>query len=315
VEDVTVGIESNLKRNVKKSQALVDLYYKTDEAFSYLLFGLSPVWLVKFHYFRAWGRWPDLETPRTFDEKLLWLMLNWRHPLKSRCADKYALRSYVEEHQLGHLLPKLVGVYETSAEVNFDTLPEQFALKCTHGCGFNIICSHKGLLDRKSARRLLEKWMRTDISRKGAEIHYALMKPRIMAEEFLADEAGGVPSDYKVFCFDGKAHCTMACTERGTGKAKFDFYDREWKTKLPYSKSSLSAARTIPMPAAYEVMLNAAEALSKPFPFVRMDFYSVGGRAVIGEMTFTPNACIDTGYTEEGQRILGSLIRMPERLL
>jgi hypothetical protein len=308
-----VGIESSLKRNIKKSQVLVDLYYRADAAFSSLLFGLSPIWLVKVHYFRAWGRWPDLDTPRTFDEKLLWLMLNWHHPLKARCADKFTLRSYVEEHHLGRLLPRLINVYETSSEVDFDALPEQFALKCTHGCGFNIICNHKASLDRARTRRRLEKWMKTDISRRGAELHYAQMQPRIVVEEFLSDESGGVPSDYKVFCFDGKAHCTMACTERGTGKPKFDFYDREWKTKLPYSKSSLTATRSIPRPAAYEVMLDAAEALSKPFPFVRMDFYSVGGRAVIGEMTFTPNACIDTGYTKEGQDVLGSLIRLPEK--
>jgi hypothetical protein len=94
----------------------------------------------------------------------------------------------------------------------------------------------------------------------------------------------------------------------------YDFYDREWKTKLPYSKSSLLADRNIPKPDAYEEIIEAAEALSKPFPFVRMDFYSIQGRAVLGEMTFTPLGCIDPDYPEIAQLELGALIALPPRL-
>ena len=33
-------------------------------------------------------------------------------------------------------------------------------------------------------------------------------------------------------------------------------------------------------------MIRYAEILSKPFPFVRVDFYEVGDRLYVGEMTF-----------------------------
>ncbi len=279
-----------------------------------VLYSISPLWLVQYRYKKATGKWYRPGNPRTLDEKLLWLMLYWRHPLKSRCADKYAVRSYVEENGLGHLLNGLLGVYTSSKEIDFDSLPDRFALKCTHGCGFNIICADKSRLDVDEARRKLDAWMKVDISKFGAELHYASIKPRIICEKFLEDRSGKLLNDYKVYCFDGKAHCTMACTDRSERGAKYDFYDREWKNKLAYSKSSLLANRNIPKPDAYEEIIEAAEKLSKPFPFVRMDLYSVNGRAVFGEMTFTPNGSIDTYMTDLAQIVMGDLLSLPEEL-
>jgi len=279
------------------------------------LYGASPSWLVQYRYKRATGKWYKSSNPRTLDEKLLWLLLYWRHPLKSRCADKYAVRSYVEEHGMGHLLPELYGVYGQSDDIDFHGLPDRFVLKCTHGCGFNILCRDKARLDVEDAKRKLKAWMKVKYDKFGGEMHYASIEPRIICEAFLEDRSGKPLNDYKIYCFDGKAHCTMACTDRDAKGAKYDFYDREWKNKLAYSKSSLLADRQVPRPEAYEEMIQAAELLSKPFPFVRMDFYSVNGKAVFGEMTFTPHGGIDTFMTDLAQDVMGQLLRLPEKRL
>lgn len=279
------------------------------------LYRASPLALVQYRYRRATGRWYNPRNTRTFDEKLLWLMLYWRHPLKSRCADKYAVRSYVEENGLSHLLSQLLGVYSSAEEIPFEELPDRFALKATHGCNFNIICADKRRLDTADAIRKLNGWLKVDISRLGAELHYAAIPPRIVCEEFLEGRPGTAPDDYKVYCFHGKAHCTMACTDRTDQGANYDFYDLAWSRKLPYSKGSLKGGRDVPKPVGYEEMIRAAEILAKPFPFVRVDFYSVNGRVVFGEMTFTPHGCIDTGYTDEAQAVMGQLIHLPDRLM
>lgn len=302
---------------ILKRNSLITSAYKA--GFSWCIAALykaSPVLLAKLRYRVIRGKWPDLKNPRSFDEKLLWLMLYWRHPLKSVCADKYTMRSYVKEHGMEHVLPDLLGVYEHSHEINFKRLPERFVLKCTHGCGFNIICTDRKDFDAVKSRRQLDAWMRVDFSKVYGEVHYASLKPRIVCEPFLDDLSSGLPCDYKVYCFNGEAHCTMACTDRtiDNHSAKYDLYDRTWTRRLPYSKSSLLANRDVPRPEAYEEMIGVAERLSRPFPFVRMDFYSVKGRAVLGEMTFTPGGCIDTGYTELGQQELGRMIRLPERI-
>lgn len=220
---------------------------------------VSPVWLAKLRYFNQWRSWPNLSHPQLFDEKLLWLMLFWHDALKERCADKYAMRSYVEEHGLGHMLPPLLGVYESSAAVDFDALPDKFVLKCTHGSGWNIICQSKSMLDRTKARRQLDEWMKQDFGKLAGEVHYARSKPLIIAEAFLDDGTGRWPTDYKLYCFHGYVHCTLVCTGRDTGRYTVDFYDREWRNQLPYRKSSLLMDRSIPKPPGYEDMIVAAE--------------------------------------------------------
>lgn len=280
-----------------------------------LLFRLSPFLLVECLYLKKRGRIYHPRRSRTFEQKLLWLMLYWRHPLKSRCADKYAVRSYVQENGLADTLPRLYGIYSNTAEIDLAKLPKRFVLKCTHGSGFNIFCRDRNAFDIKGARRKLDAWMKTDISKFGGEMHYASIKPRIICEAYLGDPSGNLPTDYKIYCFNGRAHCTMVCTERRTGATRYDFYDREWKIKLPYSRASLLANRNIPRPEAYEELISAAEKLSKPFPFVRMDFYAIGGRVLFGEMTFTPNGCIDKGYTDIAQQVMGDLIQLPKKYM
>lgn len=241
-------------------------------------------------------------------------MLYWRHPLKTRCADKYAVRDYVKEKGWGHILTQLYGVYNNSSEIDYNALPRQFVLKCTHGCGFNVICKDKGRLDVNETNRKLDKWMKKDISRVAGELHYREIVPRIICEEYLEEENGGGLVDYKVHCIGGKAHCTMVCTERESGSTKFDFYDRDWR-KIPYSKSSMLANRNVPRLVTYDEMIRAAEQLAHDIPFVRVDFYSVNGKTVFSEMTFTPNGCIDPGLTDIAQKEMGQLINLPVKLV
>lgn len=285
--------------------------------FNALLYAISPFLLAHFRYFKLTGKILNLKNPQSFDEKLLWLSLYWRHPLKSQCTDKYAVRSYVSQNGLGNLLPNLIGVYSRSSEIDFSTLPRQFVLKCTHGCKFNIICKDKDKLNIENTLSLLDKWMKINISNMWGEIHYEQIKPRIICEEFLDDLTGNLPVDYKLFCFSGIVHCTMACTERdltGYG-AKYHYYDRNWEKRLPYDRSTISTDKVLPKPASYREIIKAAEILSKPFPFVRVDLYDIQGKAVFGEMTFTPNGCIDTDTTAIGQQELGKLVSLPDKMI
>jgi TupA-like ATPgrasp len=283
--------------------------------FEKLLLLRSPVAYSKYKYKKYYGREIDLQNPSTFNEKLIWLNLFWRHPLKTICADKYTLRSYAQKQGFGHMLPDLLGVYNHSSEINFDALPQKFVLKCTHGSGFNIICLNKDELHQPSVRQQLDQWMKTDYSRKSCELHYKQMKPRIICEQFLDNNTGKPPTDYKVYCFSGKAHCIMLAHDRDiNGKTDiYEFYDLDWRNKLYYYDKRTNAAveTDFPKPASHDEMIRAAEALSAPFPFVRMDFYDINGKAYLGEMTFTPSGCIYNDCTDLAQTVLGSLILLP----
>src|SRR4030042_6813275 len=217
------------------------------DSFKLFLFRLSPVLLAKYLYRTLMGKPLLLKNPQTFDEKLFWIMLNWRHPLKTKCADKYGMREYATEKGYGHLLPELLGVYEKSKDIDFDVLPDRFVLKCTHGCGFNIFCEDKSSLDKAETGRLLDRWLKIDYSGKYGEIHYSGIRPLIICEPFLLDSIRSLPLDYKIHCFNGKAYFTTVCSERQLdgGGTKYDHYDLAWENLLPFSKSGLRLERRV----------------------------------------------------------------------
>ena len=231
-----------------------------------------------------------------------------------KCADKYEVREYVKSCGCEEVLNELYGVYETTSEIDWDSLPSKFALKCTHGCGFNIICDDKSKLDKNETFEKLNRWLKIDYSLYAAELHYAKIKPKIIYEKYIETDAGFLPIDYKIYCFNGKVHGTLVCTSRSTEHLNLDFYDRSWE-KLPYFKSSLLGNRKITRPKSYEKMIEVAEKLSKPFPFVRIDFYDYNNKPVLSEMTFTPLGCMATYYSEYGLKLLGDMLELPEKYI
>lgn len=272
----------------------------------------SPQVLSRLRYREAWGKWPDLDEPATFDEKLIWLNLFWRHPLKTECGDKYTLRGYVERQGLRHLLPALYGVFESVGQVDFGRLPERFVLKCSHGCKCNVFCRDIRKLDAAEVRRSLSRWMATDYSLVFGELQYAAMTPRILCEEFLDDGRGQLPRDYKIYCFNGRPMLIRCCFERapnGTGRSVVR--DVEWNPVVLDRGEPLTGAEIL-APESLPEMLSACRDLARPFPFVRMDFYSIHGRAMLGEMTFSPDACINRSYTIQAQVEMGRLIELPD---
>ncbi len=116
---------------------------------------------TKILYWIVMGRQLNLVNPEDFNEKLQWLKLYWQQPLVSQCADQYNVREYVTEHGCGDVLNELYGVYDRTSEIPWGDLANKFALKCTHGCGYNIICVDKEKVSRRQSMISIERWMRT----------------------------------------------------------------------------------------------------------------------------------------------------------
>jgi len=238
-------------------------------------------------------------------------MLNWKDPIKSQCADKYAMRSFVQKAGLGHLLPESYGVYESTADIPFDSLPERFVLKCTHGCKSNVFCRDRSQFNRAEAVASLNRWLQIDFGTHDGEPHYSLIPPRVLCEEFLDDGSGDLPMDYKVMCSWGKVLCVMVCTRREkNGNAKYLFLDSTWTKSTNYVIDAMRADNPPERPRNYTKMFEAAQILSTHFPFVRVDFYSIADRVLLGELTFTPTACVSSGYmNHHSQQELGAAVK------
>ena len=250
---------------------------------------------------------PHLKNPKNFNEKMTNLKIKYgKSDLVAKCADKYEVRNFVKEKGLENILNELYFVYDTVEEIDFTKLPNQFALKCTHGCGYNIICDNKDTLNIKKVKQELKKYMREKCGLATTELHYLKIKPRLICEKNLCNEIGKLPIDYKIYCFHGKAKCILVCSERDTG-LKLSYYDLNWK-RLKYEKESWSAKEKIEMPKNLNKMIEYAEVLSKDFEFVRVDFYNDNGKIIFGELTFTPACCCAPYYSKIGNEELGKLL-------
>lgn len=282
---------------------------KDANIFKKLLARVAPVLYARLAYRKATGKKLDLNNPVTFNEKLIWMKLFYDDPLMVKCTDKVGMRDYVREQGLEHILPAVYGIYDTPEEIPWEKLPNRFVLKCNHGCEYNILCKDKESLDIKDTVKKLRKWLKTDFSLYANEPHYRQITPKVLCEKFI-DDGGEVPNDYKVYCFNGEPRVIVACSGRQSDLL-FEFYDLEWN---PLDIHIQENRQTIRRPEALDEMIRYARILSDPFPFVRVDYYDVDNRPVLGEMTFTPSAGMWSYYNDYGQHYMGSFFRLPEKV-
>lgn len=259
------------------------------------------------------GKYPDLENPKTFNEKLQWLKLHDRKPEYVQMVDKYAAKDYVEKRIGGYTIPTL-GVWDSFDQIDFDALPNQFVLKVTHDSGGLVICKDKKLLDKEAARRKIEKSLNANYYlRCGREWPYKDVPRRIIAEKYMVDESGTELKDYKFFCFDGAPKFVLVVSGR-EGQTKRYIYDMQWK-RIPvalHGDTELSAGE-IKKPDNFDEMVELAHKLSNGMIHLRVDFYAINGKTYFGELTFYHMSGMERFYPEEYDYKFGEMIKLPIR--
>lgn len=293
----------------KKVRGLVKIVWRK---ITPIIYNISPAFSSKMLFRISTGKKLNLKEPKTFNEKLMWLKLYDNNELVVKCADKYEVREYVEALGYKSLLPKLYGSYEQVEDIEWSKFPKKFAIKCTHGCGFNIICDDKSKLNINEANKKLKKWLKTRYVFEALESQYDKMIPRIICEEYIETKDGLLPNDYKIYCFNGKPKLTLVCTERAK-EVKMKFMDLNWN-EMDIGNPDFLSEQHPNKPECYDEMLSIAKRLSQPFPFVRVDFYDLNGKPILGEMTFTPAACAARYYSNEGLKILGDMLYIPQKI-
>ena len=240
--------------------------------------------MYKLHF----GKDLDLSSPKTYNEKIQWLKLNDRKSEYSRMVDKAEVKNYVSE-KIGnkYIIPTL-GVWDKFEDIDFDALPEQFVLKCTHDSGGVIICKDRSSFDIKAARKKLNKFLKRKYFYIWREWPYKNVKPRIIAEKYMEDSKTSELRDYKYFCFGGEAKMIFIASDRQKKnvETKFDFFDMDYNL-LPFTNGHPNAEIAPEKPVCFDEMRALAEKLSANIPHVRVDFYEVDGKVYFGELTFS----------------------------
>lgn len=264
---------------------------------------------------RRQGRELNLSNPRTYNEKVQWSKVFDSTPIKTRLADKYLVRDWVEERIGSEYLIPLLGAWDSFDEIDFDSLPDRFVLKCNHGCAYNLIVKDKSKLDMEDARRKITMWMGENFAFKaGLELHYAAIPHKIIAEEFIENVGSGDGDlyDYKFWCFDGKVKYIQFLSERNTNGLKMAFYDLDWK-KQEFVYSFPLDTKDMPRPDNLDEMIAVAEKLAAGFNHVRVDLYRMDdGKLYFGEMTFTSASGNCNWQPAEWDLKMGELMPLPE---
>jgi uncharacterized protein YlbG (UPF0298 family) len=265
-------------------------------------------------YFRGYRKLLNLKKPTHFGEKIQWLKLYGHLDELSDYVDKYEVRKYVEQTVGTSDLNTLYGVYDTAEEVDFDSLPDRFVLKCTNGSGAVLICKDKSRLDKRAAIKEMKKWLADDFAKMKKEPQYKNVKNRIIAEEYLEDESGAL-RDYKFYCYDGIPYCYGVFSNRYTDET-VDMYDMAG-TKLDgvLNGGVKNSDYIIPQGEEFPELVEVVKRLAKPFQFVRVDFYIANGRVYFGELTFTDGAGSDPFTPESFDMEMAKRIKLGRVLL
>ena len=266
------------------------LLYKTRRTGQVIAHKIFPNEVMSKIYFKiVLGKKLNLDSPQTFNEKIQWLKLYYFPKSNSvvKCADKYAVRDYIKNKGYENTLTPLIGSWNNTSEIDWDILPKKFVFKCNHGCAYNIVVTNKEKVDKSAIIKQLNTWMKEDFGAFNIELHYSKIKPRkIICEEFLGENI----SDYKFFCFNGEPKYIYVSNDLiHDRQAQIGFFYLDG-SKMPLTRDDYTDIPEVKLPRFYNEMLEMSKALSKDFPFVRVDFFIANNRYYFAELTFTPGA-------------------------
>lgn len=288
----------------------VDFYRKRFQVFHKLApySWIDDKFFLQFYFFKKLGYRLNLKNPKTFNEKINWLKLYDRKPVYKQLADKLLVRDFISERIGAEYLNELIDVVDSPEDVNWDSLPNSFVIKATHGSGWNIICKDKRSLDIEDSKAKLTKWLASDFYKIYREWQYKGMKPKIIIERYI--EAGGDYGlvDYRVFCKHGKPMLIQVELNTYTNHTR-GFYTTNWE-RLPFTYNYPMAEQELPKPINLEQMLMASSLLTKDLHFCRVDFFNEKGILLVSEMTFTPIAGFAMFEPKEYDQILGDLVEI-----
>ena len=254
----------------------------------------------------------NLNDPKTYNEKLQWLKLYNQRPEYTQMVDKHAVKQYVADCIGEEYIIPTLGVWDKFEDIDFDSLPNQFVLKCTHDSGGLVICRDKSRLNVKKARRKINDSLKRDFYMRSREWPYKNVPRKIIAEKYMEDRETAELRDYKFLCFNGEPKALYVATDRQTPgeEVKFDFFDMDYRHIEV--KNGHQNAKVLPeKPQRFELMKELAKKLSQGIPHVRIDFYEVDGKVYFGEMTFFHMSGMVPFEPEEWDYTFGSWIELP----
>lgn len=305
-----------MKEKLKKSRITGGVYKVLSSIYNYRYKIMSSEKFAQKKYMQKMGKKLNLDNPKTFDEKLWWLKINYHNPLITMCSDKYWAREYVKLCGYEDILIDLYGVYDRFEDIEFEKLPSSFFIKTNHGSGTNIIYDKNKPFDYKKYKKIFNSALKKNYYYVHREWGYKNIEPKIVCEKILKDPSSESLRDYKLFCINGKVkYVTVnlgSSHEDGSHRdtVQKNVYDKNFNyVPVRFSDDNFDP-ELIKKPKNLKRMIEIAEKLSSPFPEVRVDLYNINGKIYFGELTFYHNGAYNESDPEEFLLDMGNEINI-----
>lgn len=308
-------IEENTKRFIRRLSYHISSPRKfflllTSGRIPWFRIPVSDELYIKVLYKEKTGETLRLNPPILLNEKLQWLKLFNRNPKYSLYADKYRVRDYIA-NTIGekYLIPQ-IGVWEKVEDINFETLPDKFVLKCNHNSSDGmVVCTDKSKVNWKKASKELKKALKVDYFYLAREWAYKGIKRCIIGEEFLENADGSPLVDYKFYCYGGKPQYFMYSLGEADHHVRNHKFDMELNSiDYLFKPKPAIDVKDITLPSNMGEMITIVEKLCRGFPHIRIDLYNVDGHIYFGEMTFFTSGGIINIYSQEYAQKMADLI-------
>ncbi len=269
---------------------------------------------LKLIYLIRMGKKLNIDEPHTLNEKLQWIKLYDRNGKYTGMVDKYEMKSYVAGILgTGEYTIPTYGVWDRYEDIDFETLPSQFVLKCTHNSGCFVVCKDKTLFDHKEAKKKLESGLKRNYFWGNREWPYKNVRPRILAEKYEASVGNDDSYEYKMTCFNGRTVFGTIC--KGPAHVKLnqrsnDFYDRDFKFLQFEVFNKNSQTPISEKPEFWDELVDISDKLSEETKYLRVDFYVINGKPIVGELTFFTWGGFIKFYPEEWDEKFGKMLAL-----
>ncbi|MBD2781295.1 ATP-grasp fold amidoligase family protein [Xenorhabdus szentirmaii] len=260
-------------------------------------------------YKKRFNKEMNLNTPKTFNEKINYRILKDKNPLYTKLADKIQVREYIKEKIGEQYLIPILGIYDSPKEINYEKLPEKFVLKCNHDSGSVIICQDKNNFNFKKAKNKLKFHLKNNMYVRTREWHYKNIIPKILCEKYLdiyyEENKKPIPEDYRLHCFHGKVEFIELQFNKFEGDKFINIYDKNWNIQ-PFKMSFENSNFIVDKPNEISKMIELAEVLCNNFDYCRIDFFVTKSQIFFAEITFTPCNGLDLITPEEWDYKIGN---------
>ena len=277
---------------------------------------ISRLWndksFLSFRFKCAFGYKMDFNNPKTFNEKMQWLKLYNRTSDKTIMVGKKTAKDYVRDICGDDYIIPTLGCWDSFDEIDFDTLPNQFVLKCTHDSGSVLICRDKASFNKEKAKKHFKKCLKRNMFWWGREWPYKNVKPQIIAEPFLLNGDSDFLQVYKFLCFNGIPRIIQTIQNDKQPNETIDYFDTEWNL-LDIKQNYPNSENPLTKPILLDKMVQIAKLLSKNQPFVRIDLYLIDNTIKFSEFTFFSDCGFAKFTPSDIDELLGSWIALPSR--